>query len=107
MFYYHQWWLVLVFNWNVCARYRDLNPTIASLVTLSFFLTQHLEPYLFRTDIYPAVQSFFHFVESIRTTLGQPVSSETWWILTSITILGWILVIPAVSKMCRKLVYWL
>ena len=94
----------------LCARYRDLNPTIASLVTLSFFLT----PIIWNPTLVPdrafilLYNPFFHFVESIRAPLlGQPVSSETWWILTSITILGWILVIPAVSKMGRKLVYWL
>ena len=94
----------------LCARYRDLNPTIASLVTLSFFLT----PIIWNPSLIPdrafilLYNPFFHFVESIRAPLlGQPVQAETWWILTSITITGWILVIPAVSKMGRKLVYWL
>ena len=94
----------------LCARYRDLNPTIASLVTLSFFLT----PIIWNPSLIPdrafilLYNPFFHFVESIRAPLlGQPVQAETWLVLTLITILGWILVIPAVSKMGRKLVYWL
>ena len=94
----------------LCARYRDLGPTIASLVTLSFFLT----PIIWNPSLIPdrafilMYNPFFHFIESIRAPLlGQPVQEETWWILTSITILGWILVIPAASKMSRKLVYWL
>ena len=94
----------------LCARYRDLNPTIASLVTLSFFLT----PIIWNPSLIPdrafilLYNPFFHFVESIRAPLlGNPVAVETWLILLSITILGWALVIPAVSKMGRKLVYWL
>ena len=94
----------------LCARYRDLNPTIASLVTLSFFLT----PIIWNPSLVPdrafilLYNPFFHFVESIRAPLlGNPVGVETWWILISITVIGWILVIPAISKMGRKLVYWL
>jgi ABC-type polysaccharide/polyol phosphate export permease len=94
----------------LCARYRDLNPTIASLVTLSFFLT----PIIWNPSLIPEravillYNPFYHFVESIRAPLlGTSVNAETWWILTIITLLGWILVIPAVSNMGRKLVYWL
>jgi len=94
----------------LCARYRDLNPTVASLITIRFFVT----PIIWSPSLIPdrafilLYNPFFHFVESIRAPLlGQPVQAETWWILTSITITGWILVIPAVSKMGRKLVYWL
>ncbi len=94
----------------LCARYRDLNPTIASMVTLSFFLT----PIIWNPSLIPdrafilLYNPFFHFVESIRAPLlGNPVSIETWWILIAITILGWLIVIPAISKMGRKLVYWL
>ena len=93
----------------LCARYRDLNPTIASLVTLSFFLT----PIIWNPSLIPdrafilLYNPFFHFVESIRAPLlGDPVGVETWWILISITIIGWVIVIPAISKMGRKLVYW-
>lgn len=94
----------------LCARYRDLNPTVASLVTLSFFLT----PIIWNPSLIPerafilVYNPFYHFVESIRAPLlGTSVNAETWWILIFITVLGWILVIPAVSKMGKKLVYWL
>jgi len=94
----------------LCARYRDLTPTIASLVTLSFFLT----PIIWNPALIPdrafilLYNPFFHFVEGIRAPLlGNPVSHETWWILLSITVVGWLIVIPATSWMGRKLVYWL
>ena len=94
----------------LCARYRDLNPTIASLVTLSFFLT----PIIWNPSLIPdrafilLYNPFFHFVESIRAPLlGNPVGIETWLFLISITVLGWLIVIPVTSKMGRKLVYWL
>ena len=90
----------------LCARYRDLNPTIASLVTLSFFLT----PIIWNPSLIPdrafilLYNPFFHFVESIRAPLlGQPVQAETWWILTSITIIGWILVILRYPKWVENL----
>ena len=94
----------------LCARFRDLNPTIASLVTLSFFLT----PIIWNPSLIPErafillYNPFYHFVESVRAPLlGTSVDIETWCILTTITVLGWVFVIPAVSKMSRKLVYWL
>ena len=79
-------------------------------LTLSFFLT----PIIWNPSLIPdrafilLYNPFFHFVVSIRAPLlGDPVGVETWWILISITIIGWVLVIPAISKMGRKLVYWL
>ncbi|MDC0398890.1 ABC transporter permease [Alphaproteobacteria bacterium] len=94
----------------LCARYRDLNPTIASLVTLSFFVT----PIIWNPSLIPdrafilVYNPFFHFVESVRAPLlGDPVSPETWWILIAITVVGWILAIPVISRMSQKLVYWL
>ena len=48
-----------------------------------------------------------HAPFGFRGNVVNPVAVETWLILISITILGWALVIPAVSKMGPKLVYWL
>jgi ABC-type polysaccharide/polyol phosphate export permease len=94
----------------LCARYRDLNPTIGSLVQLSFFVT----PIIWDPSLLPDRQfillynPFYHFIESIRgPILGTHVGTETWLILAGITIIGWGIVIPAASKMKRKLVYWL
>ena len=94
----------------LCARYRDLNPTITSLVTLSFFLT----PIIWNPSLVPdrafilLYNPFFHFVESIRAPLlGNSVATETWLILICITVLGWSIVIPVIARMSRKLIYWL
>lgn len=94
----------------LCARYRDLTPTISSLVQLSFFVT----PIIWSPTLLPDRQfillynPFYHFVESIRgPILGTHVSSDTWFILIAITIIGWSIVIPSAAKMRQKLVYWL
>ena len=94
----------------LCARYRDLNPTINSLIQLSFFIT----PIIWDPSLLPDRQfvllynPFYHFVESIRAPiLGSQVQIETWLVLTGITIIGWGTVILAAAKMKTKLVYWL
>jgi len=94
----------------LCARYRDLNPTINSLIQLSFFVT----PIIWDPSLLPDRQfvlfynPFYHFVESIRAPiLGSQVQMETWLVLTGITIIGWSTVILAAAKMKNKLVYWL
>ena len=98
----------MIIQWSEELQWESR--TILKAIKLSFFLT----PIIWNPSLIPdrafilLYNPFFHFVESIRAPLlGQPVQLETWWILTSITIIGWILVIPAVSKMGRKLVYWL
>jgi ABC-type polysaccharide/polyol phosphate export permease len=102
-------WCALLLG-MLCARYRDLNPTIGSLVQLSFFAT----PIIWNPALLPDRQfillynPFYHFVESIRgPILGTTVPIETWVILLTITIIGWGIIIPATAKMQRKLVYWL
>ncbi|MDC1427933.1 ABC transporter permease [Rhodospirillaceae bacterium] len=102
-------WLALLLG-MLCARYRDLNPTIGSLVQLSFFVT----PIIWSPSLLPERQfillynPFYHFVESIRgPILGTPVALESWYIIIGITILGWAITIPLAGKMQRKLVYWL
>lgn len=102
-------WCALLLGF-LCARYRDLNPTIGSLIQLSFFVT----PIIWDPSLLPdrkfilLYNPFYHFVESIRgPVLGNPVSAETWIILGGITIIGWCIVIPVAARMQRKLVYWL
>ena len=102
-------WVALLFG-LLCARYRDLNPTISSLVQLSFFVT----PIIWSPSLIPDRQfivlynPFYHFIECIRAPiLGTPVAMETWLIVSFITVIGWIIVIPLAAKMKRKLVYWL
>ncbi len=102
-------WCALILG-LLCARYRDLSPTISSIVQLSFFVT----PIIWDPSLLPDRQfillynPFYHFVESIRgPLLGTSVGVETWLILMGITIVGWLAVIPIASRMQHKLVYWL
>ena len=102
-------WCALLLG-MLCARYRDLNPTINSLIQLSFFVT----PIIWDPSLLPDRQfvlfynPFYHFVESIRAPLlGSQVQMETWFVLTGITVIGWCTVILAAAKMKHKLVYWL
>ena len=102
-------WFSLLFG-MLCARYRDLSPTIASLVQLSFFVT----PIIWSPSLLPDRQfimlynPFYHFIESVRgPILGTSVGTDTWLILAGITLFGWGLVIPVVGRMQRRLVYWL
>jgi len=94
----------------LCARFRDLGPTIGSLVQLSFFVTPIIwDPALLPDKKFVLFYNpFYHFIESIRgPILGTKVEPETWIILGAITLIGWCIVIPATAKMRKKLVYWL
>ncbi len=94
----------------LCARFRDLNPTVSSLIQLSFFVT----PIIWDASLIPDRQfillynPFYHFLEVIRgPLLGNNVAMETWIIVTGITMLGWCIIIPVFAKMKHRLVYWL
>jgi len=102
-------WIAL-FLGLICARYRDLNPTVASVVQLSFFVT----PIIWDPGLLPDKQfillynPFYHFGESIRAPLlGDSVPLETWLVLLSITLFGWMIIVPLFGAMRRQLVYWL
>ena len=102
-------WVTLLLG-LLCARFRDLNPTIGSIVQLSFFVT----PIIWSPDLIPdkkfilALNPFFHFVESVRAPLmGDVVPVETWLVLIGIAVVGWAVVIPSLGIMKRQLVYWL
>ena len=109
LFILNGFWCALLLG-LLCARFRDLNPTVGSLIQLSFFVT----PIIWDPSLLPDRQfillynPFYHFIESIRgPILGNAVSVETWLILGGITVVGWCIVIPAAARMQRKLVYWL
>lgn len=102
-------WVALLLG-LLCARFRDLNPIIGSIVQLSFFVT----PIIWNPVLIPDKKfilffnPFFHFVESVRAPLmGGAVPVETWLVLIGIAVVGWAIVIPTLGVMKRQLVYWL
>lgn len=102
-------WLSLLLG-LLCARFRDVQAIIASIVQISFFVT----PIIWKPSIVPdkifilEFNPFYYFVEIVRgPLLGSSVPSISWIVVLGITVCGWLVTIPIFGTWKHRLVYWL
>ena len=94
-----------------CARYRDLQQVITTIVTVSVFVT----PILFTAEQMGArgaviVDSniLYHFLNLVRSPLlGQAPRPLNWAVVFASTILGWLVTLFVYSRFRRRIPYWL
>ena len=102
-------WIAIVLG-MFCARFRDANPLIASLVQLCFFVT----PIIWKPEMLPdrafflVLNPFFHFIELVRAPLlGAAPDPLSWWVAGGLAIGGWLVMLPLLGYCRSRLVYWL
>ena len=109
-------WVALLFG-MASARFRDMNPIIASIVQLMFFLTPIVWIYEdFLNSPNPAIAErariaeinpFLHFIEIIRRPmLGQDQLWHHWVVVLVITVVGWAVTLLALRRYRARVSYW-
>lgn len=95
----------------LCARYRDVQQIIASMLQLAMFVT----PIMWKPEqlgkkgiLITKLNPLFHYISLIRMPLlGAAPAAETWVITFSITVLVAICTYVLFTKKYRTLIYWL
>ncbi len=94
----------------ICARFRDVPPTVASIMQLVFFIT----PIIWHPSLLPGrhrvveLNPFYHFIEVLRSPmLGALPSALTWGAVLGITLLGWLVTLLLFLRFRRRIAYWL
>jgi ABC-type polysaccharide/polyol phosphate export permease len=103
-------WIALVLG-MLCARFRDFQQVVASLLQIAMFVTPIFwsPAQLGRARITLVdANLLYHYVEIVRDPLlGQPPSAESWLVVGLATVAGWGLAIFLFGRFRRRIAYWL
>jgi ABC-type polysaccharide/polyol phosphate export permease len=95
----------------VCARFRDIQQVIVSILQISMFVTpifftpEQLDARLRRFVDY---NFLFHFVDIVRSPLlGRAPALWSWEFVLVMTVGGWALTLWMYSRFRRRVPYWL
>lgn len=96
----------------VCARFRDLQQIVASILQILFYVT----PIIWLPSLLPARASvmiissnpLFHLLQIVRAPLLNQIPDIISWIVSlSMAAAGWILSLFIFTKFRNKIAYWL
>ncbi|KZF14179.1 MULTISPECIES: galactan export ABC transporter permease subunit Wzm/RfbD [Rhodococcus] len=108
-------WVSIVFG-IFATRYRDIAPILSSLTLLLFVLT----PIMWTTQSLEAqggavrdrakiaeLNPLFHYLDIVRAPMiGQPQEPYHWYIVITITVVGWAVALLALRKYRARVPYW-
>ena len=103
-------WIVIVLG-TVCARYRDLQQLVASLLQISLFLTPIFwspDQLTGRMRVLAQFNPLYHMIAIVREPLlGQTPAPLHWFVGVLIAVVGWTLTLQVLTKFRHRIVYWL
>ena len=103
-------WIVIVLG-TVCARYRDLQQLVASLLQISLFLTPIFwspDQLTGRMRVLAQFNPLYHMIAIVREPLlGQTPAPLHWLVVVLIAVVGWTLTVQVLTKFRHRIVYWL
>ena len=103
-------WIVIVLG-LLCARFRDIQQVVISLLQISMFVTPILwSPKLLtgRAVVLVDYNMIYHYIVIVRDPLlGQPPSAWSWFMVIVATIVGWAFTLYLYSRFQRRIAYWL
>jgi ABC-type polysaccharide/polyol phosphate export permease len=102
-------WVIIVFG-ILSARYRDVQPFVASLLQILFMVTPVFWSVdaLGGRDILANANVLFHFVEIFRAPLlGNTVQGISYVFVAIVTVAGFLLAYIMYDKKVKKIPYWL
>lgn len=110
LFFITATWVAILLG-MVCARFRDVQQVINSLLQLAMFVT----PVMWKPNqlgakgmLVSSINPLYHFISIIRLPLiGEAPSLLNWSVAFGVTVVGAILTLMFFSKNYRKLVFWL
>lgn len=102
---------VTTFLGMICARYRDIQQIITSMLQLAMFVT----PIMWKPDqlgrkgvLIADLNPLYHFISIIRLPLiGEAPSVLNWSVSIGITIAGSVFTLLFLSKYYRRIIFWL
>jgi ABC-type polysaccharide/polyol phosphate export permease len=94
-----------------CARYRDMQQLVGSLLQISLFLT----PIFWSADqLKGRMQTFiefnplYHLIAIVRDPLlGRPPELLHWVVAATLALIGWIVVLQLLTRVRHRIVYWI
>ena len=93
------------------ARFRDIQPIIASIMQIAFFLTPIIwEPKVLQTryGFFINYNPFAQFIELIRQPLlGNFPSYNTWMVTLVMSLIGILIMFLLMNKTRTRIIYWL
>ena len=103
-------WVAILLG-AVCARYRDIQQLVGSLLQISMFLTPILwsaDQLKGRASALAKFNPLYHLITVLRDPLmGKSPDFLDWFVVVLITIVGWALTVYVLSKFRHRIVYWL
>jgi ABC-type polysaccharide/polyol phosphate export permease len=103
-------WIAIVLG-LLCARYRDVQQVVISLLQVSMFITPIFwSPAQLsgRATFLVDGNMLFHYIEIVRSPLlGKPPSDGSWSMVLIATVFGWGLALYLFSRFRRRVPYWL
>ena len=104
---------ITIFLGLICARYRDVQQVVASLLQISMFVTPIFWPpeqlnHHFAAHLLMKVNPLYHYIAIVRQPLlGEMPTPLSWWMVSAITMIGWLVTMCVMAKQRRKLIFWL
>lgn len=104
-------WIMLLLS-ILCARYRDMQPMITSILQIFFYLT----PIMWMPNRFSAHASqyliipnpFYNLLSIIRSPLlGQYPTTLNWLICLGLALCGWGITLIIYSRYRHRIAYWL
>ena len=102
---------IAIFLGALCARYRDIQQLVTSLLQIALFLTPifwSADQLHGHTAVLAEYNPLYHLVAVVRDPLlGIAPQPLHWVVAVLITIFGWLLTIQMMRKFRHRIVYWL
>lgn len=102
-------WIITLLS-LVCARYRDVQLIVINLLQLAFFVTPVFWDYrhiLSERKYIVDYNVLFYFLEMVRAPLlGEVPSAQTYIVVVSVTVVGYLLAYLAYRRMRRDLAFY-
>jgi lipopolysaccharide transport system permease protein len=94
-----------------CARYRDMQQLVASLLQISLFLT----PIFWSSDQLKGHMRFliefnplYHLIAIVRDPLlGRPPDPLHWGVAAALALVGWLVVLQLLTRVRHRIAYWI
>jgi len=103
-------WLGLLLG-AICARFRDTQQIIASILQVSMFVTPIFwspEQLGSRRNAFVNYNVLYHFVDILRAPLlGKVPEDLSYHVVLGVTVIGWVLTVFVLSRFRRRIPYWL
>jgi ABC-type polysaccharide/polyol phosphate export permease len=102
-------WIALLLG-IICARYRDVQQLVTSLLQISLFITPifwSVDQLKGRASILAELNPLYHIISIVRDPLiGQAPQLFNWLVVGLIAVAGWTFTIIVMGKLRHRIVYW-